>query len=66
MREGDKEFCSENLNTLTKLHSANIVAVQLLSGGILLTGSVDRTLKKFIIEGLPDVAGVRPSVAHLQ
>ncbi len=57
LREGDNAYCCENIGTLSGLHDANIVAVQLLDNSILLTGSVDRSLRAFSISGLPDCAG---------
>ena len=56
-RDGDGCYCQESIGQLTTLHDANIVCAQLLDSGTLVTGSVDRTLKTFQIDGLPDVAG---------
>lgn len=56
LKEGDGQFCRSELATLRGIHDTNIVSVQLLESGLLLTGGVDRTLRVGLLGGLPDAA----------
>jgi hypothetical protein len=65
LKEGDGDHCRAELATLQGIHDTNIVAVELLADGTLLTGGVDRTLRVSTLVGLPEAAGTCESCASL-